>query len=58
MTARRTYIDTILAAHRAAAGEDRRPVDALVEQARACPPARGFGAALTTGDGLAVIAEV
>jgi indole-3-glycerol phosphate synthase len=55
-----TYLDRILAAHRAAAASDGRRLDDLVAAARACPPARGFTAALVAGagDGLAVIAEV
>jgi indole-3-glycerol phosphate synthase len=57
----RTYLDDILAGHRAAAAADGRSLDALVEQARACPPTRGFRAALQAVAGagdLAVIAEV
>lgn len=58
-----TYLDRILAAHRDAARDDDRDVDALVEQARAVPPARGFRQALLDaagpgGDLVAVIAEV
>ncbi|HEY8545828.1 MAG TPA: indole-3-glycerol phosphate synthase TrpC [Acidimicrobiales bacterium] len=56
-----TYLDTILAAHRSAAAADGRSLDALVDEARARPPARGFAAALRDGAGdgrLAVIAEV
>lgn len=53
-----TYLDTILAAHRAEAGRDRRPLDQLVSAAAAEPPARGFARALAGADGLAVIAEV
>jgi indole-3-glycerol phosphate synthase len=53
-----TYLDRILDAHRAAAAAERRPLDALVEQARGMPPARGFRQALVDADGLAVIAEV
>ncbi|HWG74084.1 MAG TPA: indole-3-glycerol phosphate synthase TrpC [Acidimicrobiales bacterium] len=52
-----TYLDRILAAHRAAAGADRRDPADLVRAARALPAARGFGAALAH-PGLAVIAEV
>lgn len=58
---RRTYLDEILAGHRAAAGADTRSLDALIEGARTCPPVRGFEAALRAAadDGrLAVIAEV
>jgi indole-3-glycerol phosphate synthase len=55
-----TYLDRILAAHRAAAAADERRLDDLVEAARGCPPARGFTTAVVEGarDGLAVIAEV
>jgi indole-3-glycerol phosphate synthase len=57
----RTYLDEIVAGHRAAAAADDRSLDALVDAARGCPPARGFRAAIEAGargDGLAVIAEV
>jgi len=40
------------------AAADTRPVDALIAQARAMPPARPFGAALAGGDRLAVISEI
>jgi indole-3-glycerol phosphate synthase len=55
-----TYLDRILAAHRATAAADRRRLGDLVEAARSCPPARGFTSALVhdARDGLAVIAEV
>jgi indole-3-glycerol phosphate synthase len=55
-----TYLDRILAAHRAAAAGDGRDVEALRREARSRPPVRGFTAALRTasGEGLAVIAEV
>jgi indole-3-glycerol phosphate synthase len=56
-----TYLDKILVAHRAAAAEDRRPLEKLLEQARACAPARAFRAALAAdadAGALAVIAEV
>ncbi len=52
-----TYLDRILAAHRAAAARDDRDLDDLVQQARALPPTRGFEAALERA-GLGVIAEV
>lgn len=55
-----TYLDRILAAHRASAAADRRSLEKLVEQARSCPPTRGFAAAIDDrpeGE-LAVIAEV
>ena len=41
-----TYLDAILAAHRAVAAADTRPTGELAEQARALPPTRGFRAAL------------
>lgn len=55
-----TYLDRILAAHRAVAASDGRDVDELVRLAAAQPPTRGFRAALESGRrrGLAVIAEV
>jgi indole-3-glycerol phosphate synthase len=55
-----TYLDRILASHRAAAVADDRALPDLVDAAARCPPTRGFRAALTpSGDGrLAVIAEV
>ena len=56
-----TYLDRILAAHREAAAADGRDVDALVAEARAVAPARGFAAALrrsAADGGVAVIAEV
>lgn len=55
-----TYLDRIVAAHRAAATLDDRPLERLLEDARAMPPARGFAAALRTASAreLAVIAEV
>jgi indole-3-glycerol phosphate synthase len=54
-----TYLDRILAAHRAAARADRRPLEGLLDRARRCSIAtRGFGASLEQADGLAVIAEI
>ncbi len=53
-----TYLDRILAAHRAAARADHRALAPLVAEARAQSAARGFAAALRAVDGLAVIAEV
>ena len=53
-----TYLDRILAAHRAAAAGDRRDIDQLTDEARAQPPARRFGAALRSAPTVAVIAEV
>ncbi len=53
-----TYLDKILARHREVAALDDRPLDDLIERARAMPPARGFAAALRAGDGLQVISEI
>jgi indole-3-glycerol phosphate synthase len=58
-----TYLDRILAAHRAAAAADVRPLAGLVVEARDRPPTRGFTAALRSASGgsaggVAVIAEV
>ncbi len=53
-----TYLDRILEAHRASAAVDGRSLDALVDEARACAPTRGFRAALVDTDGIAVISEV
>lgn len=53
-----TYLDRIVAAHRAGAALDRRPLEPLLEAARAGPSVRPFCAALTGADGLAVIAEI
>jgi indole-3-glycerol phosphate synthase len=53
-----TYLDRILAAHRARAAADERPLDRLVDAARAAARVRGFAAALRSAAGLAVIAEV
>jgi indole-3-glycerol phosphate synthase len=53
-----TYLDRIVAAHRAAAAADERSLDELLEQAGGRPVCRGFAAALATGDRLAVIAEI
>jgi indole-3-glycerol phosphate synthase len=55
-----TYLDRILASHRAAATADERTLAGLVDAARGCPAPRGFRAALANGgDGrVAVIAEV
>jgi indole-3-glycerol phosphate synthase len=52
-----TYLDKIVAAHRASAVHDRRALEELVERAAGLEPARGFAAALRA-DGLSVIAEV
>src|SRR5262245_13067222 len=53
-----TYLDRILAAHRASAAADDRPVAELEAGALAAGPGRGFAAALAAGDRVAVIAEV
>jgi indole-3-glycerol phosphate synthase len=53
-----TYLDRILTAHRQAARADARPLDRLIEEARAEPPPRGFSAALRSVTGLGVIAEI
>lgn len=53
-----TYLDLILDHHRQLAASDVRPLDQLIEQARLCPPTRGFQAALTGKDRLAVISEI
>ncbi|MBI2709076.1 MAG: indole-3-glycerol phosphate synthase TrpC [Actinobacteria bacterium] len=53
-----TYLDRILAAHRASAADDRRDVAAMRAQMSGLPQARGFAAALAGADGLAVISEV
>jgi indole-3-glycerol phosphate synthase len=52
-----TYLDGIVAAHRAAAAQDARSLDDLVTAAAALPPTRGFAAALQGGP-LAVISEI
>lgn len=53
-----TYLDRILAAHRAAAAEDDRDLDVLRAEALNRPQTRGFEAALRRADTVAVIAEV
>jgi indole-3-glycerol phosphate synthase len=53
-----TYLDPIVAAHRAAAAADRRSVHRQAERALDTPPPRPFAAALVSGPGLAVIAEI
>jgi indole-3-glycerol phosphate synthase len=52
-----TYLDDILAAHRARARSTDRPLDALVERARHAAPVRDFAAAVSA-PGLSVIAEI
>ncbi|MGI9616886.1 MAG: indole-3-glycerol phosphate synthase TrpC [Acidimicrobiales bacterium] len=53
-----TYLDKILAAHRADAAADTRPVGQLIEAARSMPPTRGFADAIRSTDGLAVVSEI
>ncbi len=53
-----TYLDRILDHHRERAAADHRDVDDLVELASRLGPTRGFKAALTGRDELAVIAEI
>jgi indole-3-glycerol phosphate synthase len=55
-----TYLDRILEAHRARAASDRRRLEAVLDEARAAAPARGFARALreASAERLAVIAEV
>jgi indole-3-glycerol phosphate synthase len=52
-----TYLADILAAHRARAEADPRPLRDLVERAVSTPPPRDFAAALRSG-GLSCIAEI
>lgn len=56
--AARTYLDGILAFHRARAAADERALDSLVAAARACEPPRGFSRAISSTPHLAVIAEI
>ena len=53
-----TYLDKILAAHRAAAAADARSIGELIAECRALPAARGFRAALAAAPQLAVIGEI
>lgn len=53
-----TYLDRILDRHREQARAETRPLDQLIERAVTCPPTRGFRAALTGRDRLAVISEI
>ncbi|MGB0111791.1 MAG: indole-3-glycerol phosphate synthase TrpC [Ilumatobacteraceae bacterium] len=55
-----TYLDTILERHRTASRNESRPIEPLLDDARAMPPTRGFRAALR-GAGvtkLGVISEI
>ena len=56
--AARTYLDGILAFHRARAAADERSLETLVSEARACVPPRGFSRAISSTPHLAVIAEI
>lgn len=56
--ATRTYLDSILEWHRARAAADTRPLDALIAEARACVPPRGFARSISATPHLAVIAEI
>ena len=53
-----TYLDTIVATHRAAAARDDRSLDTLLRAAGAMPASRGFAPALRHGDTLRVISEI
>lgn len=53
-----TYLDQILAAHRAGAAADGRDVGALLAAAELCGATRAFAGALTHGGELSVIAEI
>lgn len=53
-----TYLDKILAAHRAAAAADKRSLHSLIDRARQAAPCRGFRDALVVADGLGVIGEI
>ena len=56
--AERTYLDNILAWHRARAAADDRVLGDLLDEARHQPPTRGFTRALEASPHLAVIAEI
>jgi len=53
-----TYLDRIVARHREVAALDDRPLQPLLDAARAAAPTRGFRAALAACSHLAVISEV
>ncbi len=53
-----TYLDRILAHHRAIAESDHRSIEDLTAEATAMPPTRGFGRALRNQRTLAVIGEI
>lgn len=56
--AARTYLDSILDWHRARAAADSRSLDDLIDNARHCPPPRGFAASIRATPHLSVIAEI
>jgi indole-3-glycerol phosphate synthase len=53
-----TYLDEIVAHHRARSRADARPFERLRDDAERCPAPRDFAAALVASDTLAVIAEI
>jgi indole-3-glycerol phosphate synthase len=53
-----TYLDRIVAHHRELARLDTRPLQGLLDSAKAQRPVRGFRAALAANSQLAVIAEI
>ncbi|MDP8976755.1 MAG: indole-3-glycerol phosphate synthase TrpC [Actinomycetota bacterium] len=53
-----TYLDDIVAAHRASAREDNRPFDRLIEAASRTAPPRAFASALVSEPEMSVIAEI
>ena len=53
-----SYLDPIIASHRAEAEADRRDLDTAIREARNAPPPRGFRQALVDGAPMAVIAEI
>jgi indole-3-glycerol phosphate synthase len=53
-----SYLDDIVSFHRRRSQLDRRPLGELLDRASACPPARGFAAALASMPGVSLIAEI
>ena len=53
-----TYLDRIIAEHRAVAGADRRGLESLMSDAATRPEPRPFREALLQTDGIAVISEI
>jgi len=53
-----TYLDRILERHRAVAAAETRSLDDLLSDAAKSAPARGFRAALSASESLAVISEI